>query len=283
MNGFCDLHTHSHYSDGTLSPQELLLAAEEAHLGAVALCDHNSVSGLEEFLFYGKNSPVEAVAGTELSVEYLGKELHLLALFLKEKYFSHVADYARPMLREKEDSNLRLLENLKKVGIFLDYDEISRSTPDGMVNRAVIGGAMVEKGYVSSVKEAFHNYLDLRHGHYIPPTRPDVFDAIGFVGELDAVSVLAHPYLNLSHEELLQFLPQAKGLRAMEVYYPKFSPAERENLLSLCQMYGLLPSGGSDFHGKNKPDIALGTGRGDLFVDMEIFFGLRNIILEKDP
>ncbi len=283
MNGFCDLHTHSHYSDGTLSPQELILAAEKNHLGAVALCDHNSVSGLDEFLFYGEKSPVEAVAGTELSVDYMNRELHLLALFLPRKYFSHVADYVAPMLREKRDCNLRLVENLRKVGILLDYEEIARSTPDGGVNRAVIGAEMVKQGYCKTVKEAFRNYLDLSHGHYIPPCRPDVFKTIGFIGELGAVSVLAHPYLNLNHQELRQFLPQAKNLDAMEVYYSKFSPQEEETLSALCKEFGLLPSGGSDFHGENKPDIALGVGRGDMKVSMDVFLGLRNVFLEKNP
>ncbi len=283
MNGFCDLHAHSHYSDGTLSPQELILAAENAHLGAVALCDHNSVSGLEEFLFYGEKSPVIAVAGTEISVDYLDRELHLLALFLPQTYFSHVADYARPMLREKRDSNLRLVENLRKVGIVLDYEEIARATPDGMVNRAVISAEMVKKGYCKTVKEAFRQYLDLSHGLYIPPRRPSVFETIGFVEELGAVSVLAHPYLNLNHQELLAFLPQAKTLDAMEVFYPKFTPQETENLSALCKEYGLLPSGGSDFHGENKPDIALGTGGGDLKISMDVFLGLRNVFLEKNP
>jgi predicted metal-dependent phosphoesterase TrpH len=283
MHGICDLHTHSYYSDGTLSPQELLLAAEDAHLGAVALCDHNSVSGLEEFLFYGEKSPVQAVAGTELSADYKEKELHILALFLPKKYYSHVEDFVAPMLREKEESNIRLVESLRKVGISLDYDEILRSTPNGGVNRAVIGAMMVKKGYCQTINEAFRGYLDLRHGHYIPPRRPDAYKTIGFIGELGAVSVLAHPYLNLSHEELTEFLPQAKGLDALEIYYSKFTPQNTESLASLCGEFGLLPSGGSDFHGENKPDIAIGTGRGNLEIPMDVFLGLRNVFLEKNP
>ena len=277
----CDLHAHSHFSDGSVSPAELASLARKAGLAAVALCDHNTVAGLGEFFSACKKQGVEAVAGIEFSVDYAPRdvpvELHLLALGLEEKNFVPIGKKLEEALREKEKSNLLLMQNLQKVGIALTYEEIRAASRDRQVNRAVIGSHMVKKGYVSSVKEAFDRYLDIKCGHFVPPRRLDVYETLDFIRAQGAISVLAHPLLNLSEEELEVFLPKATahGLVGMEVYYSKFTPAQREYLAGLCRRHNILPSGGSDFHGENKPGIHLGTGRGDLCVPYGLWQALK--------
>jgi len=153
MSPTCDLHTHSHFSDGTLSPAELISLAQKTGLGAVALCDHNTVAGLEEFFCAAEKADLEAVPGIEFSVDYEEQELHLLALFLRKEEFPAINALLKKAMEEKEKSNILLIENLKKAGISLNYQEIKAQSPSGQVNRAVIAAHMVKKGYCESVKE----------------------------------------------------------------------------------------------------------------------------------
>lgn len=273
---FCDLHTHSYFSDGTCSPAELLRQAQQLGLSAVALCDHNTVAGLPEFVAAGAGGAVEAVPGVEFSTQYGETELHILGLFIRPERYAEVSAVLEDLLRAKEQSNRDLVDRLRDAGIVLDFDGI-RSRSAGYVNRAVIGAEMVRLGYVSSVKAAFKQYLNEAKGFYVPPRRLDAFDAIRFIKSIGAVAVLAHPFLNLDEDGLRAFLPQAveAGLDGMEVFYSKFSPEETVLAEQIAAQYRLLPSGGSDYHGDNKPDIQLGVGRGDLRVPTQFLTDLR--------
>lgn len=277
MKRFCDLHIHSNCSDGTLTPAELIREAEALGLSAVALCDHNTVAGLPEFLAAAKNSPVEAVPGIEFSTDYRDGELHILALFVEPEHYGAITGKVEQMLTRKEQSNLALVAALAVAGIQLDYEKIKAGTPNGQVNRAVIAGEMVRRGYCGSVKEAFQNWLSPKHGYFVPPKRLDAFEMIGFIREMGAVSVLAHPFLNLEEEPLREFLSEAVplGLDAMETEYATFSPEQRRLAGKIAAEFGLLASGGSDFHGENKPDIQMGSGRGDLEVPLRLLENLR--------
>lgn len=277
MEKYCDLHTHSHFSDGTLSPTQLLERARDAGLSAIVLSDHNSVEGLEEFVAAGENSPVEAVPGIEISADYQGKELHILALFVRPEYYAAVTELMRQGQRNKERSNELLVENLNRAGFCLDYGQIREKTHNGFVNRAHIAAAMTEKGYTASVQEAFATYLAPGRGYYVPPQRLDAFDAIRFIKSIGAVAVLAHPYLSMDADGVRGFLPRAveAGLDAMEVRYPKYDAATAELARAVAEEFGLLPSGGSDFHGEVKPDIRLGVGKGDLRIPVQWLEQLR--------
>lgn len=273
-----DLHTHSYYSDGTFSPAELVAQAEEIGLTALALCDHNTVAGLPEFLTAGANSPVQTVPGIECSTEYRGRELHILGLFLPEKHFPAVTARMAELLREKERSNRLLVDRLNRAGYSLDYDRLKQTAKGGYVNRAVIAAEMTRLGYTASIREAFAGCLSESRGFYVPPRRPDAYETIRYLKSLGAVAVLAHPFLDLDAQELEAFLPGAvdAGLDGMETCYPRFTPAQTQAAAAIARRFGLLPSGGSDFHGGNKPDIRLGTGTGSLRVPEEFLSGLKN-------
>ena len=277
MERICDLHTHSTCSDGTVSPSELIALAEECGVAAVALCDHNTVAGLPEFLAAAEGSGIEAVPGVEFSTDYGQTELHILALFLQPRHYGAVTEWVEQMLRRKEQSNLELIAGLKTAGINLDYDKIKSRTSGGSVNRAVIAAEMVRMGYSDSVKEAFSCWLSEKRGYFHPPKRLDSLETIGFIKSIGAVAVLAHPFLNLDEAGLREFLPQAvqAGLDGMECYYPKFTAEQTALAERLAAEFGLLPSGGSDFHGENKPDIRLGSGRGSLRVSCALLERLR--------
>ena len=168
---------------------------------------------------------------------------------------------------------------MEQAGIFLSYEDIKAATTTGQVNRALIAAEMLRKGYVGSIQEAFSKYLKQSHGYYNPPKRPDAFETIRFIRSLGAVAVWAHPFLNLKTEEAIrEFLPEAciAGLQGMEVFYPKFDENQTALALQLVKEFGLQPSGGSDFHGENKPDIQLGSGKGSLFLPITLLEGLKS-------
>lgn len=268
MAVFCDLHTHSTFSDGTDTPAELVALAEERGLGAIALTDHNTVAGLPEFLKAAEGKSVRAVAGTEFSTDYRGTELHILGLFLKEEHFGIITERLKDYHRRKEQSNRDLTDKLNAAGYAIDYDRIKNSTPEGQVNRALIAAELTRLGYAPSIQAAFKQLLSPKCGFYVPPARPCPFETIRFIKSLGAVTVLAHPFLNLEEKELREFLKEAVlcGLDAMETLYSTYDEATTKAAKQVADDYGLLHSGGSDYHGKNKPHIQMGIGQGGLAV-----------------
>lgn len=277
MREYCDLHTHSIYSDGTYTPTELILEAEKSGLSAVALTDHNTIAGVPELLQAAQGTKVEGVAGVEFSTDYGTTELHLIALFIQPQYFDQVSDWVSVMGKRKEESNIRLAENLQKAGYDVTYEEVVGDTPRGHVNRVHFAAALMRKGYVSSIDGAFEKLLAKNGGFYQEPKRLDVFETIGFIRDIGAVSVLAHPFLNLKEKDLTGFLNRAVpcGLNGMETMYSAYNPQTESLSRTLAKTYGICESGGSDFHGGRRPGVALGTGKGNLKIPTEFLQKLK--------
>ena len=275
MEKLCDLHTHSTASDGTLTPTQLLQLAEETGLSAVVLCDHNTVAGLPEFTEAAKGASLEAVPAIEFTTEFEETELHILALYVEPRHYAAINQILDDFKRRKAESNVLLVAALAKAGYEIDYDAILQE--HSYVNRAHIAQALMDGGYVASVKEAFKTLLKPEQGYYVPPKRPDALETIQFIKSIGAVAVLAHPLLNLDEAGLRKFLPLAKaaGLDGMETLYAKYTPEETALAKSLAAEFSILESGGSDFHGETKPDIALGSGRGDLKIPLALLEQLK--------
>lgn len=277
MEQLCDLHTHSYYSDGTFSPAQLLEEAERTGMSAIVLCDHNSIAGLPEFLEAARGREVEAVPGIEITTEYEGIELHILGLYLTREHYGTITAMMEELLVRKEESERALIEALRKDGLDISYDAIRAKTQGGYVNRAHVAVALVEKGYAPDFRSAFRMYLNPDRGYYVPPKRFDVFETIRMLKSMGAAVVLAHPFLNLNEAQLRVFLPKAKeaGLDGMETLYTKYSPQTTRIACALAEEFGILHSGGSDFHGSNKPDTGMGIGHGDLRVPLALLEQLR--------
>ena len=145
-NQLVDLHAHSYYSDGTLSPEQLLDLAEEKGLFALALTDHNTVAGLAEFMAAAEGRSLEAVPGVEFSTEYLGKELHLLGLFVQPEHYRAVERMVKEQHVLKEISNMELVERLNQAGYLIDYAKVKRRNPNGNANRAHMAAELLEQG-----------------------------------------------------------------------------------------------------------------------------------------
>ncbi len=273
----CDLHSHSTFSDGTCTPTELVHTAEQLNISALALTDHNTSAGLSKFMAAGEKSSVITVAGCEFSTDYEGAELHIIGLFFPKETWSRIDEYTEQLLMRKHESNLVLIERLQRAGYDITYEEVAATTNAAEFNRSHVAVALLCKGYVESRWDAFRKLLNQGRGFYEPPKRPNSLETIAFIKSLGAVAVLAHPFLNMRLPSLRSFLPKAKerGLDAIETHYTDFNEEYTKKAERLAESFGLLQSGGSDFHGEAKPGISLGRGRGDLYVPFEFYESLR--------
>ena len=250
---YCDLHNHSKCSDGSYTPTELALYAKEKGISALALTDHNTVEGLEEFKNACIENGLEYIFGSELTTDFCGKEVHLLCMFITEKNAHVIEDFTKEQLERKKQSNVDLEANLLKAGYDISLQALVQAHGEN-INRAHFANELVKKGYFPNTDEAFATVLDSSYGYYNPPKRLELLEGIKLVRSWGCVPVIAHPLLSITKEQLEAMLPKAKenGLVGMEVYYPKFSKDDKAYLHTLTEKFDLIESGGSDFHGTMK-------------------------------
>ena len=272
----CDMHVHSDCSDGSFSPEELIVEAQREGIKAIALCDHNTIAGLVRFANAAKNSDVIAVPGVEVTAAYEGKEVHILGLFLKEKYYPEITEYLAQINIRKIENNKLLTSRLNAGGFAICYASVLEIAGTAIPNRVHFAKELVEKGYAASISDAFETILAENGEFYKPAEKIDALEVIRFLSSVNAVPVLAHPFLNFSGEKLREFLPKAIkcGLVGMETIYPLFSKEESVSAQEIAKEYGLAASGGSDFHGTNKPDIKMGHGKNNIAVPYQFYENL---------
>lgn len=265
---FIDLHVHSTASDGTLTPSEVVCEAKKKNLSTIALTDHDTVAGVGEALSAGRREDIRVIPGIELSCHALGKEIHMLGFFLdyeNEQFLNRLE-----ALRENRSGrNSRMLEAFQRDGFPITMEKLQHGNPDTVITRAHFARVLVEEGIVPSKNVAFDKYLGEGKKYYIPRSEIKPEDAIRYIREAHGVAVLAHPYeYNLSNAQLVTLIEQLAdiGLSGIECYHSNNYAQQSAYLRELTRKYHLAATGGSDFHGSNKPDIQLGTGRGGLRV-----------------
>lgn len=244
------------------------------------MTDHNTVSGLNRFVSYAEGKAIDVVPGIEFSTGYQGKELHILGLFFKPKDFGTITDYVRAADERKETSNVCLAQKLNENGYRIDYTKIKSERPNGKVNRAHFAAELVRLGYFESRDVVFATILSEDYGWYNPPERISALETIELICDLGAVPVWAHPLIHMNYEECDRFLPIAKehGLSGLETIYSLYSEEDTLFAKKMCFKDQLLESGGSDFYGANKPDIALGKGKGNLEIPYAFYEALKGKI-----
>lgn len=259
----CDLHTHSTGSDGSFTPTELVIAAKANGVAALALTDHNTAKGLPEFTAAGKAHGLITVPGCEFTTAWGKTELHVVGLFLPERSWPEVERQMDALRRAKHESNVLLIEKLRQRGCDITYEETAALTDADEFNRAHVARVLQAKGCVHSLDQAFDTLLKEGNGCYFPAKRPDVFERIRFIRSIGGVPVLAHPFQYRKNDEELRELIEHcmdHGLKGMECRYSGYGEEKVAYLEALAGEYGLVKTGGSDFHGDNKPHIQLGTG-----------------------
>lgn len=270
-----DLHTHSTASDGGDPPGILIQNAAAKNLSAIALTDHDTVSGLAEFLQEGKKTNVRTIPGVEISSRGENRELHIVGLFIDHETPSLLA-FLEKMRESRKKRNEEMLIRLNVIGYPLTWEELEEEAKGESIGRPHFAQALIKKGYFKDAREVFEQCLKRGKRAYVPRNLPAPAEAIKAIHEAGGLAVWAHPVSHnsggsgRSHvRRCLKHLVQ-EGLDGIEVYYSQFTEAQHLMVKELAGEYSLLASGGSDYHGKNIPDIALGTGMGNLAVPDEI-------------
>ena len=273
-----DLHTHSTASDGTLSPEALVELAAERGLSAIAITDHDTVAGVAPAQERGDALGVEVIPAVELGASLDGVgEIHLLGYFIDIKNKT-LRDRLAWLRDERRSRGRKIVERLNDMGVSISVEQVVGIAQGGSVGRPHIARALVENGHVASMKEAFERYLKSTGPAYVKRELLSAGDAIGLVREAGGVAVLAHPCtLGRKDGELPTIIQSlmAHGLRGIEVFYSQHTSEQVRQYEELAQRFGLLVTGGSDFHGANKPEIALGRGHTTMQVPAEMLTRLR--------
>jgi 3',5'-nucleoside bisphosphate phosphatase len=262
MKKLIDLHTHSTASDGSYSPAEVVRLAKEGGLAAMALTDHDTVDGLPQAVAAGEELGVEIIPGVEISAQFPGGTMHIVGLFVE--YQNGVLDQRLAVLKQaRMDRNPRIIAKLNGLGIPITMAQVDRISGGGQVGRPHIARALMETGYVQDLQEAFDKYLGWHRPAYVSKFRFPPDQALAMIREARGIPILAHPFtLGLGSAYALKNLVielKGLGLAGLEVYYSEHTPEQEALYQRLARELDLQISGGSDFHGLNKPEITLGS------------------------
>ncbi|MDO4284900.1 MAG: Cof-type HAD-IIB family hydrolase [Eubacteriales bacterium] len=280
-----DLHVHSTKSDGTFTPSELVSLALSKNLAAFALTDHDTTDGIAEAVLAARDTDLEIIPGIELSTEYEGKDIHVVGLCL---------DYDTPGFQERihafadarELRNQKMCDRLCAAGIPVPYDELKKECGEAVVTRAHFAQYMLRHGLISSLPEAFSRYIGDDCPYFVPREKITPHMAVSFILSAHGIPILAHPLqYHLTPGELDTLVSSLKneGLMGIEVYYCTHTLQQQGEILALADKYGLLASGGSDFHGANKPNLDMGNGYGSLFVSEHLLTQMKQRLHSLTP
>ena len=270
-----DLHSHTNESDGTCSPEQLIAEAVQAGVDRLGITDHDTFAGYDAARGAAASSGVELVRGIELSTAMHGHSVHVLGYFPGAGGLSAFRDWVLELQASRRERNQRLAIRLRELGFDVTVEE-AEARGRGMTGRPHFAQIMLEKGYVSNLRQAFDEYLDESAKGYVYRREPSFAEGVGHIRDAGGIASLAHPIRVAG--DVAAMMPElcAAGLNAIEAYHSDHGPAETELYLALAKQYGLLVTGGSDFHGAMKPEVSLGTGyKGNLHVPEDVWVKLK--------
>lgn len=276
---FIDLHTHTTASDGSDAPAELVALAARAKLAAIAITDHDTVDGLDDASEAGRKLGMEVIRGCELAVSSEYGEIHILGLWIPE-HAAPLTAKLQELRGYRSERNVRIVDRLCEIGLALSYDEVVALSGGISVGRPHIARAMVNRGYVPSVADAFTRYLGPDGEAFVPKTILSPQEGVALLANLGATVSLAHPMLMRCPQEWLEDLVAdlgAVGLDAIEAYHSEHSQLHERYCVELAARHGMVLTGGSDYHGLAKPAISIGRGRGGLRVTTHVLEQLKRL------
>ena len=243
-----DLHIHSSVSDGRFSPAEVVRISAGAGLTAIALADHDNVDGIAPALEAAKDFPwLKVIPGVEISTDVPEGEVHLLGYFID--YNNQELLTALERMRESRQNRAQgMIAKLANLGLNIDWERVKEIAGRGSVGRPHIAQALLEKGYIASIKEAFTKYIAWGGPAYVEREKVSPGEAIELILRANGLPVLAHP-LTVNDPETLIIELKESGLVGLEAYYKDYTAEEIDRLVSLAEKYGFIVTGGSDYHG----------------------------------
>jgi predicted metal-dependent phosphoesterase TrpH len=276
-----DLHSHTDQSDGTFTPAELVAEAKRIGLSALAITDHDTFRGYDMAVPHAKEAGLELICGTELSTRFGGASVHLLSYFPGSPPTAEFRAWLDFLLESRRDRNRRLIDRLQDLGVDITLQEVE-SKGRTLTARPHFARVLVEKGYATDIQDAFAQYLDESAKGYVQRHEVPIEEAIQRVRAAGGVAAMAHPVRVAKNNwnTLAGYVESMSrmGMRALEVLHSDHSPENVAYYQSLADRFGLAATGGSDFHGDNKPLISLGTGlRGNLNVPDVVLDSLKKL------
>ena len=265
MEKLIDLHVHSDCSDGTFTPEELTAYALKKNLHAFALTDHDTTAGIQRALKAASGTSLTVIPGIELSTEYQGRDVHILGLGIwpdSPVFQNFLTQFQEARILR----NQKMCRKLQECGVEITYEELLEAFPGRVLTRAHFARYLMDHGYVKSMAEAFPRYIGDHAPCYVPKERISPAQAVELILKGHGHPVLAHPLLyHLSRSQLEELVRQltALGLQGLEAIYSTNRGCDTSSMKRLAGKYDLSVTGGSDFHGSNKPDIDLGCGKGN--------------------
>ena len=272
-----DLHMHSLFSDGILSPEDLMDKIAEKNLRAVALTDHDSVLGCMRFAKAAEKYKIATIHGSECSVDYPKVSMEIVALDIPENSLQTFIEFQKKMTDERIRVAEERINLLEKDGIFIDRNEVffdENGLPRNQVGKPHIVAAMLKKGYIQDWNEGFEKYLNRGKVAYVPKNEPLYKDVIAFIVDNGALPILAHPiHTKKTGNDLFELIKELKyyGLAGVEVFHSDHSSELKNEYLEMIKGLNMISSGGSDYHGGAHPDVMIGCGKGDLKIPDVIF------------
>lgn len=253
---YADLHLHTIFSDGTYTPKQLVQEAKGVGLSVIAVADHDNVDGIAPTIEESLSKKIEVIPAIELSAESDGGEIHILG---------YLIDYNNKQLKEKlaflrrnrVERIYKMVDKLTSLGIHLKPESVFALAEDATVGRLHLARAMLKEGLIKNTSEAFRRYIGDRSPAYVCGFKLSPMAAINLIRNSGGIPVLAHPYL-IKDEKLIPQLIK-NGLMGLEVYYPEHSKPTIKHFLKLAKKFNLLVTGGSDCHGKAKPEVKIGS------------------------
>lgn len=273
---YIDLHVHSSFSDGTNTPAELVRLASDAGLSAFALTDHDTTAGIPEaqaaLINTALSDKLRVIPGVEISAAYKERDIHILGLFIDpdNTALSTALQVARDNRIKRNRTMLRLL---CEAGYPMTEAELLQGSDEACIGRMHFANALVARGYAKNTQDAFQHFIGPDCPYYVPRNYITPEEAISLIRNAGGLAILAHPLLyRLERPELEQLVQRlmSAGLCGLEAIYTSNSTEDEQYVRTLASRNGLLISGGSDYHGTNKPHISIGSGRGNLRIPESI-------------
>jgi len=270
-----DLHSHTDESDGTCSPAQLIEEAVRAGVTTLGITDHDTFKGYDQARAHAPAAGVELICGIELSTKLHGHSVHLLGYFLDDTGLDDFRTWVLDLQAARRDRNIRLIARLQELGFDITLEE-AEARGRGMTGRPHFAQILVEKGYVSNLRQAFDDYLDESAKGYVYRREPQFAEGVDRIRKSGGIASLAHPIRVKGDVPALMPELCESGLNAIEAYHSDHTPQDTQLYLGLAQHYGLRVTGGSDFHGAVKPGVTLGRGcAGNLHIPEDLVAKLR--------
>lgn len=278
-----DLHAHTTSSDGTLSPSELIREAARAGLSAIAVTDHDTVDGLDRSIEEGHRVGVRVIPGIEINARARYGSIHLLGYFI-DHHGAELQSRLEQLRHHRSNRNTRIAAKLRELGFDIDYEEVRKEAGHAAVGRPHFARVLVAKGAASNFQEVFQRYLREGAPAYVEREQLSDAEGIGLIHSAGGLAVLAHPYrFRLRPPEIEAAIIDLRehGLDGVETYYSEHNEEFTQFLLEVARRHGLPVTGGSDFHGANKPHIALGVGKGNLNIPDSLLQPLQDRLIGR--